>query len=286
MIFYAAFAGLIAFASTRAIFKPDMIMQPNLTIAVSAARAAGRIIMRHFNQVEQLTIKSKSRNDFVSEVDHMAEQEVIGVIRRAYPDHAILAEESGADGHSDFVWIIDPLDGTTNYLHGLPHFAVSIAMQYRGKIEHAVVYNPWSQELFTASRGQGAQVDGRRIRVSKARSLDGSIIGSGFPFRQNQNIDTYLPMLRHVMENTAGVRRAGSAALDLAYVAAGRLDGFWEFGLQPWDMAAGILLITEAGGRITDLADSDADPLETGNVLAGNQKIFDALASELRPLLR
>jgi myo-inositol-1(or 4)-monophosphatase len=266
--------------------KPDMIMHPNLTIAVSAARAAGRIIMRHFNQVEQLTIKSKSRNDFVSEVDHMAEQEVVGVIRRAYPDHAILAEEGGADGHSDFVWIIDPLDGTTNYLHGLPHFAVSIAMQYRGKIEHAVVYNPWSQELFTASRGQGAQVDGRRIRVSKARALDGSLIGTGFPFRQNQNLDSYLPMLRHVMENTAGIRRAGSAALDLAYVAAGRLDGFWELGLQPWDMAAGMLLISEAGGRITDLADNDADPLKTGNVLAGNQKVFEALATALRPLLR
>ncbi len=261
-------------------------MHPNLTIAVNAARSAGRVIMRHFNQVEQLTIKSKSRNDFVSEVDHMAEQEVVGVIRRAYPDHAILAEEGGADGHSDFVWIIDPLDGTTNYLHGLPHFAVSIALQYRGKIEHAVVYNPWSQELFTASRGQGAQADGRRIRVSKARALDGSLIGTGFPFRQNQNLDSYLPMLRHVMENTAGVRRAGSAALDLAYVAAGRLDGFWEFGLQPWDMAAGMLLISEAGGRISDLASNDADPLQTGNVLAGNQKVFDALASALRPMLK
>lgn len=260
-------------------------MHPHLNIAVSAARAAGRVIMRHFNQVEQLTITTKSRNDFVSEVDHMAEQEVVGVIRRAHPDHAILAEESGADGHGDFVWIIDPLDGTTNYLHGLPQFAVSIALQYRGKPEHAVVYNPWSQELYTASRGQGAQVDGRRIRVSKARTLEGSLIGTGFPFRQNQNLDSYLPMLRHVLENTAGVRRAGSAALDLAYVAAGRLDGFWEFGLQPWDMAAGMLLISEAGGRITDFANDDADPLKTGNILAGNPKIFEALSGALRPLL-
>jgi myo-inositol-1(or 4)-monophosphatase len=261
-------------------------MHPHLNIAVSAARSAGRVIMRHFNQVEQLTVKSKSRNDFVTEVDHAAEQEIVQVIRRAYPDHAILAEESGADGDSDSVWIIDPLDGTTNYLHGLPQFAVSIALQQKDKLEHAVVYNPWSQELYTASRGQGAQLDGRRIRVSKARTLDGSLIGSGFPFRQNQNLDVYLPMMRHVMENTAGIRRAGSAALDLAYVAAGRLDGFWEFGLQPWDIAAGMLLISEAGGHITDLTSDDADPLKTGNVLAGSPKVFDALAGALRPLLR
>lgn len=261
-------------------------MHPHLNIAVSAARAAGRVIMRHLNQVEQLTVKAKSRNDFVTEVDQTAEQEIVHVIRRAYPDHAILAEEGGADGSSEFVWIIDPLDGTTNYLHGLPQFAVSIALQHKDKLEHAVVYNPWSQELYTASRGQGAQLDGRRIRVSKARTLDGSLIGSGFPFRQNQNLDVYLPMLRHVMENTAGVRRAGSAALDLAYVAAGRLDGFWEFGLQPWDMAAGMLLISEAGGRIGDLASDNADPLKTGNVLAGSPKVFEALADVFRPMLR
>jgi myo-inositol-1(or 4)-monophosphatase len=260
-------------------------MHPHLNIAVSAARAGGRVIMRHLNQLDQLTIRAKSRNDFVTEVDHGAEQQIVQVIRRAHPDHAILAEEGGAEGHSDFIWIIDPLDGTTNYLHGLPQFAVSIALQYRGKLEHAVIYNPWSQELYTASRGQGAQLDGRRIRVSKARALESSLIGTGFPFRQNQNLDVYLPMLRFVMENTAGARRAGSAALDLAFVAAGRLDGFWEFGLSPWDMAAGMLLITEAGGRIADLASDEKDPLKTGNILCGNPKIFDALAHELRPLL-
>jgi myo-inositol-1(or 4)-monophosphatase len=260
-------------------------MQPHLNIAVSAARAAGRVIMRHLNQVDQLTVRAKSRNDFVSEVDHVAEQQIVQVIRRAHPDHAILAEEGGADGRSDFTWIIDPLDGTTNYLHGLPQFAVSIALQHRGRLEHAVIYNPWSQELYTASRGQGAQLDGRRIRVSKAHALDGSLIGTGFPFRQNQNLDAYLPMLRFVMENTAGVRRAGSAALDLAFVAAGRLDGFWEFGLSPWDMAAGMLLITEAGGRVADMASDDADPLKTGNIIGGNPKIFEALAANLRPLL-
>src|SRR5688572_15815602 len=193
-------------------------MEPHLNIAVSAARAAGRVIMRQLPQIERLTITSKSRNDFVSEVDHAAEQEVIRLIHRAYPDHAILAEESGASGRSDFTWIIDPLDGTTNFLHGLPQFAVSIALQHRGRLEHAVIYNPWSQELYTASRGQGAQLDGRRIRVSKARTLEGSLIGTGFPFRENQNLDRYLPMMRYVMEHTAGVRRAGSAALDLAYV--------------------------------------------------------------------
>jgi myo-inositol-1(or 4)-monophosphatase len=260
-------------------------MHPHLNIAVSAARAGGRVIMRHLNQVEQLKVRAKSRNDFVSEVDHAAEREIVQVIRRAHPDHAILAEEGGADGRSDCVWIIDPLDGTTNYLHGLPQFAVSIALQQRGRLEHAVVYNPWSQELYTASRGQGAQLDGRRIRVSKARALEGSLIGTGFPFRQNQNLDTYMPMLRLVMEHSAGVRRAGSAALDLAYVAAGRLDGFWEIGLQPWDLAAGMLLISEAGGHVSDLASDGGDPLKTGNVLAGTPKVFEALAASLRPLL-
>lgn len=260
-------------------------MHPHLNIAVSAARAAGRVIMRHLNQVDQLAVRAKSRNDFVSEVDHAAEREIVRLIRRAHPDHAILAEESGAEGQSDFIWIIDPLDGTTNYLHGLPQFAVSIALQYRGRLEHGVIYNPWSQELYTASRGQGAQLDDRRIRVSKARALETSLIGTGFPFRQNQNLDVYLPTLRYVMENTAGVRRAGSAALDLAFVAAGRLDGFWEFGLAPWDMAAGMLLITEAGGRVADLANDNDDPLKTGNVIGGSPKIFEALTAQLRPLL-
>ena len=261
-------------------------MHPHLNTAVSAARAAGRVIMRQIHHLESLKVKSKSRNDFVSEVDHAAEHEIVRTLRKAYPDHAILAEEGGADGAGDYLWIIDPLDGTTNFLHGLPQFAVSIAQQFKGRLENAVVYNPWSQELFTATRGDGAQLDGRKIRVSKAKSLEGTLIGTGFPFRENQSIDSYLAQLRFIMENTAGVRRAGSAALDLAFVAAGRLDAFWETGLSPWDIAAGALLITEAGGKVTDLSGGDADPLKTGNVLAGNQKVHEALEKALAPLMR
>lgn len=281
VIFYARSAG----NTPHPIFKARQAMQPHLNIAVSAARSAGRIIMRHHNQVEQLTVRAKSRNDFVTEVDQMAEQDIIRVIRKAYPDHAIIGEEGGADGTGDFVWIIDPLDGTTNYLHGLPQFAVSIALQVRGLLETAVVYNPFTQELFTATRGDGAQLDGRRIRVSKAKELEGSLIGTGFPFSQVERIDAYLPMLREVMANTAGVRRAGAAALDLAYVAAGRLDGFWELGLKPWDMAAGTLLIREAGGLVTEL-DGGENAMTTGNVLAGNSKVHEALLKMLGPLYR
>lgn len=281
VIFYARYAA----STVRPIFKARQAMQPHLNIAVSAARSAGRIIMRHYNQVEQLTVRAKSRNDFVTEVDQMAEQDIIRVIRKAYPDHAIIGEEGGADGTGDFVWIIDPLDGTTNYLHGLPQFAVSIALQVRGLLEAAVVYNPFTQELFTATRGDGAQLDGRRLRVSKAKELEGSLIGTGFPFSQVERIEAYLPMLREVMANTAGVRRAGAAALDLAYVAAGRLDGFWELGLKPWDMAAGALLVKEAGGLVTELGGGE-NAMETGNVLAGNPKVHEALLKMLGPFYK
>lgn len=257
-------------------------MHALLNIAVRAARAAGEVIIRSLNRLESLTITSKGRNDFVSEVDHAAEAEIIKLIRKNYPNHAFLAEESGRAGDSDTVWIIDPLDGTTNFLHGFPTFAVSIACQIRGKLEHGVVYDPISQEIFSASRGGGAHLDNRRIRVSKQRGLEGSLIGTGFPYRANTKyLDSYLSMLKAVIQNTAGIRRPGSAALDMAYVAAGRTDAFWEIGLSPWDTAAGTLLIQEAGGRIGTL--TGGDYTQGGNVLAGTPKVYAALLELLAP---
>ena len=257
-------------------------MHALLNIAVRAARAAGEVIIRSLNRLESLTITSKGRNDFVSEVDHAAEAEIIKLIRKNYPSHAFLAEESGRTGDSDTVWIIDPLDGTTNFLHGFPTFAVSIACQVKGRLEHGVVYDPISQEIFSATRGAGAHLDNRRIRVSKQRGLEGSLIGTGFPYRANAKyMDSYMAMLRAVMENTAGVRRPGSAALDMAYVAAGRTDAFWEIGLSPWDTAAGTLLIQEAGGRIGTL--TGGEYTQGGNVLAGSPKVYAALLELLAP---
>ena len=259
-------------------------MQPLLNIAVRAARRAGEIIVRNLDRVPSLPIRSKSRNDFVTEVDHMAERDIMETVRRMYPDHGFLAEESGRSGGDEVVWIIDPLDGTTNFLHGFPVFAVSIGVEYRGRMEHAVVYDPMRQELFTASRGDGAQLDGKRIRVSKQAELEGALIGTGFPYRANARwMDDYLAMLKLMMEKTAGLRRPGSAALDLAYVAAGRTDGFWEIGLSPWDTAAGTLLITEAGGRIGTLTGGDFK--QGGNVIAGTPKVYEAMVECLGPLV-
>jgi myo-inositol-1(or 4)-monophosphatase len=257
-------------------------VHPLLNIAIRAARRAGEVIIRSLNRLESLTVTSKGRNDFVSEVDRNAEQEIIGIIRHHYPDHAVLAEESGRSGENDTVWIIDPLDGTTNFLHGFPTFAVSIACEQKGRLEHAVVYDPISQELFTATRGSGAHLDNRRMRVSKQRTLEGALISTGFPFRANtQYIDAYLQMLKAAMQSTAGVRRPGAAALDLAYVAAGRVDGFWELGLSPWDTAAGTLLIQEAGGRIGTL--TGAEYAQGGDVIAGTPKVYAALLELFAP---
>jgi myo-inositol-1(or 4)-monophosphatase len=252
-------------------------MQALLNTAVQAARRAGDTAAGYFNRADRLDIRSKDRNDFVTQVDEAAEELIISTIRERYPDHAFLAEERGAQGNSDHVWIIDPLDGTTNFIHGFPVFAVSIALQVRGQLEAGVIYDPMRQELFTAMRGRGAQLEGRRIRAASRTSLEGTLIGTGFPYRANAKwTDSYLGMLQRVMENTAGIRRPGAAALDLAYVAAGRLDGFWEFGLQAWDLAAGALMIQEAGGLISELHDA-GDFLETGNVCAGSPKVHDAL---------
>ena len=257
-------------------------MPPLLNIAVRAARRAGEIIVRSLNRLESLTITSKGRNDFVTEVDRVAEQEIIATIRRHHPHHAFLAEESGRSGESETLWVIDPLDGTTNFLHGFPVFAVSIACQIKGRLEHAVVYDPMRQELFTASRGAGAHVDNHRMRVSKARTLEGALIATGFPYRANTRyLDAYLGMLRAVALEVAGVRRPGSAALDLAYVAAGRVDAFWEIGLSPWDTAAGTLLIQEAGGRIGTL--TGAEYVQQGHIVAGTPKVYTALLELLAP---
>ena len=257
-------------------------MHPFITIAVRAARRAGEVITRSLHRIEGLEVTAKSHNDFVSEVDRAAEREIISILHKSYPAHGFLAEESGRAGGDEYVWIIDPLDGTTNFLHGFPQFAVSIACEHRGRPEIAVVYDPMRQELFTAERGGGAQLEGRKIRVSRQRTLDGALIGTGFPYRANSRwIDPYLGMLRTVMQQTAGVRRPGSAALDLAYVAAGRLDGFWELGLAPWDTAAGALLITEAGGRVGTLSGKVYD--QSGHIVAGNPKVFDALVAALDP---
>jgi myo-inositol-1(or 4)-monophosphatase len=236
------------------------------------------------NRLESLQITSKGRNDFVTEIDRAAEAEIIGHIRKHYPKHSFLAEESGEiqGSDSETVWIIDPLDGTTNFLHGFPVFSVSIACQHRGKLEHAVIYDPMRQEIFTASRGSGAHLDNHRMRVSKQRGLEGALVGTGFPYRSNMlHIDAYLAMMRAVMEQTSGIRRPGSAALDLAYVAAGRTDAFWEIGLKPWDTAAGTLLIQEAGGRVGTL--TGAPYTQGGNIIAGSPKAYEALVELLAP---
>lgn len=251
-------------------------MRAMLNIAIRAARAGGNQILRNLERVDALRIDRKQRNDFVTEVDRQAEQEIIAVLRRAYPEHAIIAEESGASPGNEFAWIIDPLDGTTNYLHGFPQFAVSIALRARAQLELGVVYDPMRQELFTAARGSGAQLNNRRIRVSRLRHLQDALIGTGFPFREDQDPSSYLTVLEKFMRNCAGVRRPGAAALDLAYVAAGRYDGFWESGLQLWDIAAGVLLVREAGGLVATPQGGD-DYLDSGDIVAANPHILSAM---------
>ena len=259
-------------------------MHPMLTIAVKAARRAGNLIHRAADNLDHLTVTKKSHADYVSEVDRAAEQAIIKTLLDAYPDHAILAEESGAQGYSDYVWIIDPLDGTTNFLHGYQQYAVSIALQHKGVLTQAVIYDPTKNDLFTASRGRGAYLNDRRLRVSKRKELEDCLIGTGFPYTRFAHIDAYLAILRDMMEKTAGLRRPGSAALDLAYTAAGRYDGFFETGLKPWDIAAGCLLITEAGGLVGDFQGNDGF-LQSGNLCAGNPKVFAQMLNVIKPHL-
>jgi myo-inositol-1(or 4)-monophosphatase len=257
---------------------------PMLTIAVKAARRAARIINQAAGNLDVLTIKHKSLNDLVSEVDRASEAAIIETLKQAYPAHAILAEESGASGESDYVWLIDPLDGTTNYLHGFPQYCVSIALAHKGVLTVGVIYDPTRNDLYVAARGRGAFLNDRRLRVGTREKLIDALVGTGFPFRMFSHIDPYMGMLREFMTKTAGVRRPGSAALDLAAVAAGRMDGFWEIGLSPWDMAAGALMITEAGGLIGDLEGNDGY-LRSGNVVAGSPKIFAQMLQAIRPHL-
>ncbi|MFT5082554.1 MAG: myo-inositol-1(or 4)-monophosphatase [Lentisphaeria bacterium] len=255
-------------------------MEPMLTIALKAARKAGELIESAFDRLDLVDVEEKGRNDFVSDVDRKAEKEIIYHLSKAYPDHKFLGEESGVSGNpnSDYEWIIDPLDGTTNFIHGIPHFAVSLACLYKGQIEHGVILDPIKREEYTATRGKGAVLNDRRIRVSNRRDLDGAIIGTGIPFNgfAFQHIEPYLDCLKEVASQTAGIRRPGSAALDLAYVAAGRYDGFWEMNLQKWDIAAGILLLKEAGALVSDFKGGN-NFLDSGNIVCASPKVFKPL---------
>lgn len=251
-------------------------MHPTLNTAVKAARQAGKIITRSFDRGDTLSVDRKGFNDYVSEVDRAAEAAIVEVLRNAYPDHGILAEESGEHAGGEYQWVIDPLDGTTNFLHAFPQFAVSIALRRRDRLEHGLVFDPLRDELFTASAGGGAHLNNRRIRASRTRKLDQALIGTGFPFRSMERLDSALKTLKELLPRTSGIRRPGSAALDLAYVACGRFDGFWETGLQPWDMAAGCLLIREAGGIVTDI-DNRHGFMESGDVVAGNASVHPLL---------
>jgi myo-inositol-1(or 4)-monophosphatase len=256
-----------------------------LNTAVKAARRAGSIITRASQNLDILQVRSKTHNDYVSEVDNAAEQAIIDILHEAYPDHAILGEESGEQGtNADFLWIIDPLDGTTNFLHGFPQYCVSIALQHRGMLEQAVIYDPNRNDLYTATKGRGAFLNDRRIRVGKRTRLQEALVGTGLPFRDFTHIDTYLAMFKDMMQKTYGLRRPGSAALDLAYVACGWYDGFWEIGLSKWDIAAGALLVQEAGGLVGDFEGNESW-LETGNIVAGNPRVFGQMLQVLAPHL-
>lgn len=255
-------------------------MEPMLNMALRAARKAGELIEQALERVDLVRIEEKGRNDFVSEVDRMAEREIVSILSKAYPEHRFLGEEGGSTGpaDADYEWIIDPLDGTTNFLHGIPQFAVSIACKYKGVLQHGVIVDPIKREEFTASRGKGASLNGRRMRVSTRKSMEGALIGTGIPFIGHalQNIDAYAECMKEIAGQTAGIRRAGAASLDLAYVAAGRFDGFWEMGLQEWDMAAGVLMIKESGGMVSDFQGGNSY-LDSGKLVCASPKVFKPL---------
>jgi len=261
-------------------------MHPMLNIAVKAARRAGSVIQRASLNLDTIRVEKKKHNDFVTDVDRAAEQAIVDMILEAYPKHAILAEESGAKGvgSSEYEWIIDPIDGTTNFLHGHQQYAISIALAHKGQVQQAVVYDPSRNDLFTASRGVGAFLNDRRIRVSKRFMMNECVIATGFPVSDQSYIDQYLGMLKDVLGKTAGVRREGAASLDLCNVACGRVDGFWEMNLKPWDIAAGSLIVQEAGGIVTDLT-GEQEWLETGDIVAANPKVLAQLLATIAPHL-
>ncbi len=261
-------------------FQTQAMARPPVIVATQAARAAARVILRYMNRIESIPVIEKARMDFASEVDKLAEAEIIRELKRAYPDHGFLAEESGASGKARMTWVIDPLDGTHNYLRGIPHFCVSIALLDRNDPVHAVIYDPLRDELFTASKGDGAYVNDRRMRVGPREDLGGAMLATGFPFRQRAHLDSQLDMTRALLADAEDIRRTGSAALDIAYVACGRFDGMFEIGLKPWDLAAGCLLVREAGGRYTDFAGRDGLPA-TGNLIAANPKLADEMVKRI-----
>jgi myo-inositol-1(or 4)-monophosphatase len=257
-----------------------------LNTAITAAREAGNIIARSADRIDTLHIETKDINDFVSEVDRDAEKIIIDTLKKAYPDHGFLGEETGyTEGTAEYEWIIDPLDGTTNFLYSIPHYCVSIALKRRGKLYQAVIYDPIKDDLFTASRGQGATLNSRRIRVKDCRSMHGALLTTGVPYRPDQQhlVDPYLASMKALIPDTAGIRRPGSAALDLAYVAAGRYDGFWEFSLHEWDIAAGVLMVLEAGGMVSDLKGGN-DHMKTGDIVAASPKVFKEMIKRLHPI--
>jgi myo-inositol-1(or 4)-monophosphatase len=258
--------------------------RPAINVAVRAARAAGNLIVRNMNRVEGLAVMEKERMDFVSEVDRMAEQLIIRDLKRAYPGHAFIGEETGETGRARQTWVIDPLDGTHNFLRGFPHFCVSIAMLDAGDPIYGVIYDPLRDETYTASKGDGAFLNERRIRVTPRDSVAGALLGTGFPYRQRRHLDAQIDMTKALLASAEDIRRTGSAALDLAYVACGRLDGYFESGLKLWDMAAGCLLVREAGGRYCDFAGRDGLP-DSGNLIAGNHKVVLGMLDTVQPLL-
>lgn len=259
--------------------------EPLINIAVEAARAAGIIIIRAMKRLDTIKIAEKSPNDYVTEIDQRVEEEIISIIKKAYPSHSILGEETGEHDGDDYQWIIDPIDGTRNFIHGFPYFAVSIAIAYKNRIEHGVIYDPIHQELFTATRGKGAVLNDRRIRVSQRKNIEECLFGTGFAYRHTRKTDRVPGKILESMLPACGdIRRAGAATLDLAYVACGRLDGFWEMGLKPWDMAAGMLLIKEAGGIVCDPYGGE-DHFKTGNIVAANPAIIRQMLKNIKPNL-
>lgn len=257
---------------------------PILNIAVDAARAAGNIIVRALQRLDTIKIAEKGPNDFVTNVDQRAEQEIFNIIHKAYPSHGFLGEESGASAGDDFQWVVDPLDGTRNFIHGFPHFAVSIAVMNKNKIEYGVIYDPLRQELFTASRGKGAQLNDRRIRVANRKNLNEGMFGTGFAYRHSDPDNPIPKKIFNCVINSCDVRRVGASTLDLAYVACGRLDGFWELGLKLWDFAAGILLVKEAGGIVCDQFGGE-DYLKTGNIVTANPILVRQFLKLIKPYL-
>lgn len=255
---------------------------PILNIAINAAHIAGDLMRQEFHKVASIPVTQKARHDYVTEIDRSSEEQIVREIKRYHPDHSILGEEGGADGDSEFQWIIDPLDGTSNYLHGIPHFGISIALQVKGRTEHAVVYDPMRDEMFSASRGGGAHLNNTRIRVSKRNSLDTAILATAFPFRQRGQMATYTGIFSDVFKKIEDIRRNGAAALDLAWVGAGRMDAYFEIGLKPWDVAAGALIVREAGGVVTDF-DGNDNVEESSSILAAPYKLMTPLRKIIEP---